>query len=121
MSPPWVTGSPTRPNTAGVDGAALGADEAAVTRQTLGWSYGEFEVPQESYDQWRQAIQRGAAAEAAWNATLADYRAKYPAEAAQFERQLRGELPQGWDANLPSYSADANCLATRQPPAPPPI
>ena len=107
-------GSPNQANTAGVHGAALGADEAALTRQNLGWSYGEFEVPQESYDQWRQAIQRGAAAEAAWNATLADYRAKYPAEAAQFERQLRGELPQGWDANLPSYTADDKGLATRQ-------
>jgi len=107
-------GSPNKANTAGVHGAALGADEAALTRQNLGWSYGEFEVPQESYNQWRQAIQRGATAEAAWNATLADYRAKYPAEAAQFERQLRGELPQGWDANLPSYSADDKGLATRQ-------
>jgi transketolase len=107
-------GSPNKANTAGVHGAALGADEAALTRKNLGWEYGEFEVPQESYDQWRQAIERGAAAEATWNATLADYRAKYPTEAAQFERQLRGELPQGWDANLPSYGADDKGLATRQ-------
>jgi transketolase len=107
-------GSPNKANTAGVHGAALGADEAALTRQNLGWEYGEFEVPQESYDQWRQAIDRGAAAEAAWNATLADYRAKYPTEAAQFERQLRGELPQGWDANLPAYTPDDKGLATRQ-------
>ncbi|MFZ9713883.1 MAG: transketolase, partial [Vulcanococcus sp.] len=107
-------GSPNKANTAGVHGAALGADEAALTRKNLGWEYGEFEVPQESYNQWRQAIERGAAAEAAWNATLADYRAKYPTEAAQFERQLRGELPQGWDAGLPSYSADDKGLATRQ-------
>ena len=107
-------GSPNKANTAGVHGAALGAEEAALTRKALGWDYGEFEVPQESYDQWRQAIERGAAAEAAWNATLADYRAKYPTEAAQFERQLRGELPQGWDANLPAYGADDKGLATRQ-------
>ena len=107
-------GSPNKANTAGVHGAALGAEEAALTRQNLGWDYGEFEVPQESYDQWRQAIQRGAEAEAAWNATLADYRAKYASEAAAFERQLRGELPQGWDANLPAYSADDKGLATRQ-------
>ncbi|MGA0968597.1 MAG: transketolase [Vulcanococcus sp.] len=106
-------GSPNKPNTAGVHGAALGADEAAATRQNLGWNYGEFEVPQESYDQWRKAIERGAAAEAAWNATLADYRSKYPTEAAQFERQLRGELPQGWDANLPSYTPDDKGVATR--------
>ena len=107
-------GSPNKANTAGVHGAALGAEEAALTRQALDWSYGPFEVPQESYDQWRQAVTRGAAAETEWNAALVTYRAKYPAEAAQFERQLRGELPQGWDANLASFTADDKGLATRQ-------
>lgn len=106
-------GSPNKSGTAGVHGAALGAEEAALTRQALDWSYGPFEVPQESYDQWRQAVTRGAAAEAEWNAALATYRAQYPAEAAQFERQLRGELPQGWDANLASFTADDKGLATR--------
>ncbi len=107
-------GSPNKANTAGVHGAALGAEEAALTRKNLGWEYGEFEVPQESYDHWRQAISRGAAAEAEWNNLLADYRAKYPAEAAEFERRLRGELTEGWDANLPTYTADDKGLATRQ-------
>jgi transketolase len=107
-------GSPNKANTAGVHGAALGADEAALTRQNLGWTYGDFEVPQEAYDHWRQAVSRGAAAEAEWTATLEAYRSSYPAEAAEFERQLRGELPQGWDANLPSYSAEDKGLATRQ-------
>ncbi|MFM7551039.1 MAG: transketolase [Cyanobacteriota bacterium] len=107
-------GSPNKANTAGVHGAALGAEEAELTRKNLGWDYGAFEVPQVSYDHWRQAISRGEAAEAAWNATLDAYRAAYPAEAAEFERQLRGELPQGWDANLPSYSPEDKGLATRQ-------
>ena len=106
-------GSPNKSGTAGVHGAALGAEEAALTRQALDWSYGPFEVPQESYDQWRQAVTRGAAAEAEWNASLDTYRAKYPAEAAQFERQLRGELPQGWDANLASFTPEDKGLATR--------
>ncbi len=106
-------GSPNKSGTAGVHGAALGAEEAALTRQALDWSYGPFEVPQESYDQWRQAIPRGAAAEAEWNAALATYRAQYTAEAAQFERQLRGELPQGWDANLASFTPEDKGLATR--------
>ncbi len=106
-------GSPNKANTAGVHGAALGADEAALTRQNLGWTYGDFEVPKEAYDHWRQAVSRGAAAEAEWTATLDAYRSNYPAEAAEFERQLRGELPQAWDANLPSYSADDKGKATR--------
>ncbi|MEB3307616.1 MAG: transketolase, partial [Cyanobacteriota bacterium] len=107
-------GSPNKANTAGVHGAALGAEEAELTRKNLGWSYGPFEVPDQAYDHWRQALQRGEAAEAAWNATLADYRGRYPADAAEFERQLRGELPQGWDAALPGYTAEDKGLATRQ-------
>ena len=106
-------GSPNKSNTAGVHGAALGAEEAALTRQALDWPYAEFEVPQAAYDHWRQAVDRGAAAEASWNETLAAYRANYPSEAAQFERQLRGELPEGWDANLPAYTAADKGLATR--------
>ena len=107
-------GSPNKADTAGVHGAALGAEEAALTREALGWSYGDFEVPQDAYDHWRQAVSRGAAAEAEWNGALADYRSKYPAEAAEFERRLRGELAPGWDANLPSYTAEDKGLATRQ-------
>jgi len=107
-------GSPNKANTAGVHGAALGADEAELTRQALGWSYAPFEVPQEAYDHWRQALSRGAAAEAQWNANLDAYRAEYPAEAAEFERQLRGELPEGWEAKLPTFTPADKGLATRQ-------
>jgi len=107
-------GSPNKANTAGVHGAALGADEAELTRQALEWSYGPFEVPQEAYDHWRQAIGRGESAESEWNSTLASYRSQYPSEAALFERMLRGELPQGWDADLPQYTPADKGLATRQ-------
>jgi transketolase len=107
-------GSPNKANTAGVHGAALGADEAELTRKNLDWTYGSFEVPQEALDHWRQAISRGEAQEAAWNVTLDNYRSLYPAEAALFERMLRGELPQDWDANLPSFTPADKGLATRQ-------
>jgi len=107
-------GSPNKANTAGVHGAALGADEAELTRQALEWTYGSFEVPQPAYDHWREAISRGEAAEAEWTATLNTYRSQFPAEAAEFERMLRGELPQGWEASLPSFTPADKGLATRQ-------
>lgn len=107
-------GSPNKSNTAGVHGAPLGEEEANLTREALGWTYGPFEVPQDSYDHWRQAIARGAAAEEAWNATLATYRKNYATEAALFERMLRGELPEGWDKCLPTFSPEDKGLATRQ-------
>ena len=64
-------GSPNKADTAGVHGAALGEEEAALTRQQLGWDYAPFEIPQDAYDQFRQAIDRGASLEAEWNQTLA--------------------------------------------------
>ena len=107
-------GSPNKANTAGVHGAALGSDEAELTRQALEWTYGPFEVPQEAYDHWRQAIGRGESAETEWNSILASYRSQYASEAAEFERMLRSELPQGWDADLPHYTPEDKGLATRQ-------
>jgi transketolase len=107
-------GSPNKANTAGVHGSALGAEEAELTRKALDWTYGPFEVPQPAYDHWREAISRGSAAEATWNEVLEAYRAAYPAEAAEFERLLRGELPEGWDAKLPAFTPADTGLATRQ-------
>ncbi len=107
-------GSPNKSDTAGIHGAALGEEEAELTRKELGWSYEPFKIPQDVYDQYRQAIKRGSQLEADWNQTLSDYREKYPAEASEFERMLRGELPQGWDKNLPTYTADDKGLATRK-------
>ena len=107
-------GSPNKGDTAGVHGAPLGDDETTLTRQQLGWEYGAFEVPQEAYDQFRQAIDRGASLEAEWNQTLASYRTQFPSEAAEFERMLRGELPKGWDKDLPTAGPDDKGLATRK-------
>ena len=107
-------GSPNKSDTAGIHGAALGEEEAELTRKELDWSYEPFKIPQDVYDQYRQAIERGSQLESKWNQTLADYKAKYPAEASEFERMLRGELPQGWDKDLPTYTADDKGLATRK-------
>jgi transketolase len=107
-------GSPNKGDTAGVHGAPLGEEEAELTRKQLGWNYGPFEVPQEAYDQYRQAIDRGPSLEAEWNQSLAAYRTKYPSEAAEFERMLRGELPEGWDKDLPTAGPEEKGLATRK-------
>ncbi|BCX11174.1 MAG: transketolase [Thermosynechococcus sp.] len=107
-------GSPNKANTAGVHGAALGPEEVKLTRENLGWNYEPFVVPEEVLNHFRKAIERGASYEAEWNQTLATYRQKYPEEAAEFERLLRGELPANWDANLPSYTPEDKAVATRK-------
>jgi transketolase len=107
-------GSPNRAGTAGVHGAALGADEMKLTRDNLGWTHEPFVVPEDALAHFRKAVTRGAASEAEWNGVLATYKSKYPAEAAEFERMLSGQLPTGWEKSLPAYAPEDKALATRQ-------
>ncbi|BAZ53756.1 transketolase [Nostoc sp. NIES-4103] len=107
-------GSPNKANTAGVHGAALGTDEVALTRQNLGWEYEPFVIPQDVLNHTGKAVERGAAYEADWNKTYADYKAKYPQEAAEFERYISGKLPDGWDKVLPTYTPEDKALPTRK-------
>jgi transketolase len=107
-------GSPNKGNTAGVHGAALGADEVKFTREHLGWEYAPFELPADALSHFRKAIERGAASEAEWNQTFATYKAKYAADAAEFERAIAGKLPEGWEKVLPTYTPADKGVATRK-------
>ena len=92
-------GSPGKAGKESSHGAPLGKDEVAATREALGWTHAPFEVPQAIYDGWR--ARDLAAVEGDWDVRFAAYRAAFPAEAAEFERRMRGELPAGFrDAAL---------------------
>ncbi|HEY9628962.1 MAG TPA: transketolase [Coleofasciculaceae cyanobacterium] len=107
-------GSPNKANTAGVHGAALGGDEIKLTRENLGWNHEPFEIPDDVISHMRKAIERGASAEAEWEATWAKYKTQYPEDAAEFERLISGKLPEGWDKVLPTYTAEDKALPTRK-------
>ena len=107
-------GSPNKSNTADVHGAALGGDEVKATRENLGWSYEPFVVPEDALNRFRKAVDRGATYESEWNQTWADYKAKYPDDAAEFERLISGKLPDGWASVLPTYTPSDKELATRK-------
>ena len=107
-------GSPNKANTAGIHGAALGGDEVALTRKNLGWEHEPFVIPEDVLDHTRKAVERGAGYEAEWTKTFADYKAKYPQEAAEFERYLNGTLPAGWEQVLPTYTPEDKGLPTRK-------
>lgn len=106
-------GSPNKADSHDVHGSALGAAEAQATRDNLGWPYGEFEVPQEAYDEFGKAAKRGEEAEAAWQATRREYAEKYPEEYAEYEAITSGHLPAGWADVLPSFTSADKGLATR--------
>ena len=85
-------GSPNRANTAKAHGEPLGTEEIKLTREALGWSHEPFKIPKEVYADW-DAKAAGAEREAAWNASFAAYKAAFPAEAKEFVRRMKGELP----------------------------
>ena len=107
-------GSPNMADTSGVHGSPLGGDEINLTRESLGWSYGDFEVPDDALSHMRKAVERGASYQAEWEEALAAYRTKYPEDAALFERMLSGQLPENWADALPTYSPEGKAIATRK-------
>jgi len=108
-------GSPNKADSHDVHGAALGSDEVAATRENLKWDLPPFEIPEEVYSTMKSScIDKGAAAEAEWNATLADYTSKYPEEAAEFKSfYMDGEVPASWSDVLPTFTSEDKGVATR--------
>jgi transketolase len=107
-------GSPNKHDTYEAHGSPLGADEVKLTKQNLGWPLEPaFLVPPEALAHFRGAVERGKAAESAWNDRMAAYAKAFPDEARELKRILRGELPSGWDSGIPSFPADAKGVSTR--------
>jgi transketolase len=110
-------GSPTKAGTAKCHGSPLGADEILKTKAQLNWSYGPFEVPEEIYGAWN-AIEKGEAAENAWDQARKKYEAAYPDLAGEFLRRATGELPRDWasfkNGILNKFLQDKEPRATRK-------
>ncbi|MFN7197567.1 MAG: transketolase, partial [Hylemonella sp.] len=102
-------GSPNRVNSAKAHGEPLGEEEVRLTREALGWNHAPFVIPQDVADAWN-AVERGAAAQAAWQRRFEAYRATHPQLAAEFERRMAGELPAHFDQMV----VDAAVLAHTQ-------
>lgn len=98
-------GSPNRQNTSAAHGQPLGVEEMALTKQTYKWEHPEFFVPEEAREAFRVVQETGERAEGEWNELLKQYEAAYPELAKQLQQALAGELPDGWDADLPVYEA----------------
>ena len=95
-------GSPNKQGKASSHGAPLGADEVALARETIGWPWPAFEIPEEIYRGW-DARQRGAEFEAEWNEKFSDYAGRYPEDAAEFTRRVQGDLPDNWQETCRAY------------------
>ena len=92
---------------------AFGEEELANTRANLGFPAGSrFYIPDEVQALRSQFAGRGAALEAAHQTVMSAYAAAYPAEAAELQQFIAGELPAGWEQALPVFEAGGSA-ATR--------
>ena len=89
-------GAPTMQGTDKVHGAALGDAEIAATRAAIDWPHAPFEIPADVYSAW-DAKPRGASLQSEWTAKFKTYQEKYPSEAAELLRRMKGELPANFD------------------------
>ncbi len=105
-------GSPNKAGSSDAHGSPLGPDEVRLTKAALGWPDEDFYIPGEALEHFREAIPHGAQQESEWQARFRAWAAAHPALAAEWEQLQRGDLPSGWDEDLPHYEA-GGVIATR--------
>lgn len=106
--------APSKMNTGGIHGSALGADEVAATKKALGFDPDKtFDVSDDVITHTRSLVARGKKARDEWQAGFDDWAAREPQRKALLDRLLAGELPAGWDAELPYWEPGSKDIATR--------
>ncbi|MFM8405246.1 MAG: transketolase, partial [Actinomycetota bacterium] len=105
--------APKARNTAKSHGSALGADEVAATKKELGIPSEDFYFPGEIEEHVKKVGVRGKDLRTHWNKSFEAWQKSHPDGAALLSRLVKGELPGGWDASLPSYSSDRE-VSTRK-------
>ncbi|HEX6013831.1 MAG TPA: transketolase, partial [Geminicoccaceae bacterium] len=108
-------GAPHKQDTREAHGEPLGEDEVRLAKRSYGWPEdAKFLVPDGVYERFRAGVgRRGRELREAWAGLLERYRAAHRDLADQLGRMQRGELPEGWDRDIPSFPADAKGLASR--------
>jgi transketolase len=110
-------GSPNKQDKIDAHGSPLGADEVALTKRALGWpEEPAFLIPEEARMAYATAGARGGHNEAEWRDRMDAYAQAFPELARELHQLMEGGtsgLPEGWDADIPVFPADAKGVATR--------
>ena len=108
-------GSPHKQDTSSAHGSPLGDEEVRLTKEAYGWDPDkQFYVPEEALKHFRGCVERGAELQSEWQTRFDGYGEDHPELASEFGRIVRGELPQGWDAEVPRFHASGTMTATRK-------
>src|ERR1700727_1228733 len=108
-------GSPNKQDTSAAHGEPLGEEEIRLTKRSYGWPEdAQFLVPDGVYARFKEELgQRGRSAREAWMAKFAEYGKQFPELASHLDKIQKRELPEGWDADVPSFPADPKGMAGR--------
>jgi transketolase len=108
-------GAPNKQDTSAAHGEPLGEGEVRLAKRSYGWPEdAQFLVPdgvRERFDERLGA--RGRKLHSEWRARFESYRKVYPELAEEFERMQARGMPEGWDADIPSFPPDEKGIASR--------
>ena len=83
-------------------GAPLGKDEVIAMKKRMGYTFEEFEAPEEAYaDFFKNTVQRGETACNEWELLFEDYKKDYPELAVQLEEIMNGNIALDFESVLP--------------------
>jgi len=107
-------GAPNKQDTSGAHGEPLGEEEIRLTKARYGWPPdAKFLVPPEVAAYREEVVAHGAELEGEWSERFTCYAREFPELAREWERMQRGELPAGWDRDVPTFPPDPKGLAGR--------
>ena len=107
-------GSPNKAGKSASHGSPLGKDEIKLVKEQYSWGYEEdFYVPAEVRANFEELKKAASKKEQNWNEMFVKYEQAYPELAKQLTCAITGELPEGWDADVPKYEIGKHKLASR--------
>ena len=108
-------GSPHKEDSPAAHGEPLGEEEVRLTKRSYGWPEdAKFLVPEGVREHFAEGLgKRGRELRTAWESDFQKYKRQFPPLADEIERMQNRELPDGWDKELPVFTADLKGLASR--------
>jgi transketolase len=108
-------GSPHKQDTSAAHGSPLGEDEVRLTKEAYGWDPDKhFYVPPEALAHFRECCERGRGFEREWQERFGAYRQAFPEQASLLRMIDAGQMPDGWDRDLPRFDPSSDPIATRK-------
>ena len=108
-------GAPSRQGSCEAHGSPLGEKELRGAKDNCAWPVEEpFRVPEDVQKYFRKALARGKKYEKQWQESFSAYKQQESALAAEFERLMKGDLPEGWESALSEFPNGSKDVATRK-------